>query len=218
MRRRWRRRWERRERGWRIRWGSVHTHSVELALTYTNLSFYLRMEQNNNISLKPTALGIHYGLLTGLASIIFGFMILATAQESNTILNLLNYVILGVGIFFAQKRFKSANENHLSYGQGIGIGTLLALISGLLSASFYYIYCEFIDPDVITRLAESIRAKMIAEGNTDEAQLDQIVNITMKFSTGLISVVLGIATSVLSGLLLALIITAITKNPRPEFE
>jgi len=176
------------------------------------------MEQNNRTIINPTNSGIYYGLLTGLVSIIFGFITFVTSQENNTAFNLLNYVILGAGIILAQKGFKSANKNYLSYEQGMGISMLLALINGVLSSLFYYIYCKFIDPDVVARLAKSIRDKMVAEGNTSDVQIDQIIDMTMKFSTGPYSIITGIVSNLFAGLLLALIITAVNKNSRSEFE
>jgi len=63
-----------------------------------------------------------------------------------------------------------------------------------------------------------MRTKMEAGGNMSDAQIDQAVSLAGKFSTGPIAFVIVIVSSVMMGLLLSLVIAAITKNPKPEFE
>jgi len=65
---------------------------------------------------------------------------------------------------------------------------------------------------------EAMRAKLEAGGNMSDAQIDQAVSIASKFSMGPIALAIGIVGSVIIGLLLSLVIAAITKNPKPEFE
>lgn len=170
------------------------------------------------ITVTPASVGLRYGLLTGLVSVIFSFIILATGQIGNTSLVSLGFIILIAGIVLAHRAFKAANEGYLAYGQGLGIGTLVAAVSGTLSAVFNYVYREFIDPDVTARIVEQMRTKLEAAGNMSDAQIDQAIGMSTKFSTGPIGLVIGIIGSIILGLLFSLVIAAITKNPKPEFE
>ena len=176
------------------------------------------METTATNPTTPSSVGLRYGLLTGLVSIIFTFILFATGQAANGGLASLGIVILIVGIVLAHRAFKAANEGYMSYGQGLGIGTVLAAVSGTLSAIFNYVYRAFIDPDMAARLVEQMRAKLEAAGNMSDVQIDQAISLSTKFSTGPIGLVIGIVSSVIFGLLLSLVIAAITKHPTPEFE
>jgi len=170
----------------------------------------------------PTAttssVAVRYGLLTGLVASIFMFVTFATGQESNQALSWAGLIIPIGGILLAHKAFKQLNAGFMSYGQGLGIGVLLTLVSGIVGSVFSYAYRTFIDPDLTSRTMEAMRAKLEASGNASDAQIDQAVSMASKFSTGPIALVIGIVSSVIIGLLLSLVIAAITKNPKPEFE
>jgi len=170
-------------------------------------------------STTTTSIGIRYGILIGLLIIIYSFVLFVTGQEMNQALGWISIAVLPiVGIFLAHKAFKQANQGFMSYGQGLGIGVLLSLISGSLTTIFSYIYRTFIDPDLAARMLEKMRAKLEAVGNMSDTQIDQMLSMSTKFSTGPIGFAVGILSALLLGLVFSLVIAAITKNAKPEFE
>jgi tetrahydromethanopterin S-methyltransferase subunit G len=170
-------------------------------------------------SATTTSVGLRYGVLTGLVIIIYSFVLFATEQEMNQALGWVSIAVLPIaGIILAHKAFKQANAGFMSYGQGLGIGVLLSLVSGLLTAVFSYVYRTFIDPDLSGRMLEKMRAKLEAMGSMSDAQIDQTLGMSTKFSTGPIGFAVGILSAVLFGLVFSLVIAAITKNSKPEFE
>ncbi|OGX90683.1 DUF4199 domain-containing protein [Hymenobacter coccineus] len=176
------------------------------------------METSTAAPVTTTSAGLRYGLLTGLVSIIFTFILLATGQEGNGGLASIAFVILIVGIVLAHRAFKSANKGYMSYGQGLGIGVLVGGINGILTTVFNYVYRAFIDPDMAARTMDQMRAKLEAAGSMSEAQIEQVVNTSMKYSTGAIGLAIGIVGGFFVGLVFSLVIAAITKNAKPEFE
>ncbi|QKG51585.1 DUF4199 domain-containing protein [Hymenobacter sp. BRD67] len=169
-------------------------------------------------SASTSSVALRYGLLTGLVSIIYLFVTFATGQESNQPVSWLSLVIPITGVYLAHKAFKQLNGGFMSYGQGVGIGVLLSVVSGALTSVFNYVYRTIIDPDITTRTVEAARAKMEAAGTMSDAQIDQAMAMASKFSSGPIMLIIGLVVSVLFGLLISLVIAAITKNPKPEFE
>ncbi|GAA3933556.1 DUF4199 domain-containing protein [Hymenobacter algoricola] len=180
-------------------------------------TYFLSTMENTSTAVTTTAVGIRYGLLVGLASVIFTFILFATGQEGNVPLSLLGMVIWIVGVVLAHKFFKANNGGFMSYSQGLGIGTLLSAVSGVLGAIFRYVYMEFIDPSATQRGMDLARAKLETQG-MDDAQIDQAVAMSQKFSSGPIGLVIAIISSIVLGFILSLIISAITKRNRPEFE
>ncbi len=165
-----------------------------------------------------TSVGVRYGTLIGLVSIIYTFILFATGQELNQALSWISLVLPIVGIVLAHKAFKQANGGFMSYGQGLGIGVVLAFISSLLITLFSYVYRTFIDPDLASRMLDKTRAKLEEGGNLSDAQIDQALAMSTKFSTGAIGVAVGLLSGVLLGLVFSLVIAAFTKHTKPEFE
>jgi hypothetical protein len=168
-------------------------------------------------SATPTSVGLRYGLLVGLVSIIFSFTLFIT-QADQSPLRWLGLVILIGGMVMAHNAYKQANGGFMEYSEGLGIGAFMSAISGILSTAFSYVYMTVVDEGYMGRIMETTRAKMEAQGNMTDDQIDQAMNMAQKFSSGGWMVLFGILGSLLFGFLIALVVSAVTKNPKPEFE
>lgn len=173
--------------------------------------------ENTATPVSTSAVAIRYGILTGLVSVIVSFVLNMTGLEQSPA-KWLTTVVLIVGIVLAHKFFKQQNGGFLSYGQGLGIGTILSVVVGVLSAIFSYIYINFIDTGFTARLIDKTRADMEAQGRMTDAQIDQAMTWTTKFMNGPMMMAMVLFMIVLMGFLVSLIVSAVTKNPRPEFE
>lgn len=118
----------------------------------------------------------------------------------------------------AHNAYKRAHNGFMNYSEGLGIGSIMGVFSGLLGTIFNFIYMKFIDPGYMSRLMESTRTKMEEKGGISDEQIDQAVSMMQKFSSGGWMVLFGVLASLLSGFLIALVVSAITKNSKPEFE
>lgn len=175
------------------------------------------MENTTTPAVTPVSVGIRYGLLTGIITTIISFLQLTLVSDPETPLRWLSAVVFIGGIYMAHKYFKQHNGGFMSYGQGLGIGTIVSAVAGLISSIFSYIYLQFIDPDYMNRAMEITRSRMEERGMED-AQIDQAMAMASKFSSGPITIVFGLLGALLIGFLLSLVIAAITKHTRPEFE
>ncbi|MBC6698201.1 DUF4199 domain-containing protein [Hymenobacter sp. BT190] len=173
--------------------------------------------ENTTTPVTTTSVGIRYGLLTGLVSIIFSFLQLSLIEDPETPLRWLSLVILLVGIVLAHKQFRQLNGGFMSYGQGLGLGTIVTAVSGVLGGAFSYIYLTFIDPDYMKRVMDITRTRMEEKGLSD-VQIDQSMAMMEKFTGGVLSTVFAVLGALIIGFIVSLIVSAITKNPRPEFE
>ena len=176
------------------------------------------METTSTIDAPIGPVVLRYGLLAGLLSVLFTFALYATGQETNQWLPWLGIVIAIGAIYLAHNAYKGQNKGFMSYGQGLGIGMLVTLVSAVLSSVFSYVYRTFIDPDMTARILDKSREKMEAAGNMSDEQIEQAMKMAAKFTAGPIALVFGLVFALLLGLILSLIIAAITKNAKPEFE
>ena len=168
-----------------------------------------------NVTVSNTAM--RYGIIVGLISVIYSFVLAMLDETMNRGLGAVAYLFLIVGMVMAFKYFKNHNHGYMSYGQGLGLGTLMSLIVGLLSSIFMYIYIKFVDPEMMNRAMEMQRVQMEERG-MDDAQIDQAMEMAGKFSSPELMIVFGTLGFVVIGFIIALIVAAIMKNARPEFE
>jgi hypothetical protein len=169
-------------------------------------------------SASTTAVGGRYGLLTGLVSVIVSFGIYALQLEQNAAVRFLTMAVLVVGIILAMRSFKEQNAGFMDYGQGLGVGMIVSGVVGLLSAAFMYVYTTFVDPEMMTRVMDKARADLEAKGTMTDAQIDQAMAMSSKFTTGPFMLLFAVVGTLVLGLIISLIAAAFVKNSKPEFE
>ncbi|MGY3087886.1 uncharacterized membrane protein (DUF485 family) [Hymenobacter sp. UYAg731] len=173
--------------------------------------------ETNATPVTPTSVGLRYGLLTGLVSIIISFA-LNIVQLEQSPAKWLSIVILTGGISLAQRFFKQQNAGFMSYGEGLSMGMMLTLVSGVMGAVFSYIYISFMDNGMIARMLDKARTDMESRGGASDEQIDQAMQMTAKFMTPVAISLLVVLFSLLFGLAISLVVSAVNKNPKPEFE
>lgn len=177
------------------------------------------MENTTTPAVTPVSVGLRYGLLTGIVTVIYSLILKAANLEQMPVMGLLTFAILIVGIVLAHKFYKKASGGFMSYGQGLGIATVAGAVIGVMSGIFNYIYVNFIDTEYAQRAVAAARAKMETDGQLSEEQIDQAMEWTSKMMpTGPLSILWAILATAFFAFLLALVISAFTKNKRPEFE
>jgi hypothetical protein len=173
-----------------------------------------------NVTTNPTittrAVGIRYGLIGGLISIVY-FLVLTTAgiDMSQGIGRWAGMLITIAIVFLAHKYFKENGDGFMSYGQGVGIGFWIGLISAAISSVFTYIYAKFIDTSFITTIREKAIADMEAQGQP-QSQIDAAMPWVERFTSAEMIFFLGLFFGVLITVVVALIISIFTQKPQPE--
>ena len=171
----------------------------------------------NTTPVTTTSVGLRYGLLTGLVSILFSFVLNIMHQESSPA-RYISFAILVAGIALAMIYFKQQNQGFMGFGQGVGIGAVVSAVVGLLSGIFAYVYMTFIDSEMMARITDKMRTDMEGRGGMTDEQIDQAVAMSSKFMNGPFMVGAAILGTLLLGVLLSLVISAFIKNAQPEFE
>lgn len=162
-------------------------------------------------------IALKYGVITGVASIVYNVILIITEKNQNQALSALGLIIMVAGMVYAMREFKTENNGYMSYGQGLGIGTLIAAISGLLGATFMMFYTQFIDTNFMQKTLDTAREDMERRGMSD-AQIDAGMQFSEKMISPGIMFATGVFFSIFIGFIIALIVAAIMRRNKPVFE
>lgn len=161
------------------------------------------------------SVGIKWGLILGILSIAFFMVGIALGDPNMTALRWLSIlVIIGV-IVMAHREYKNNGDGFMTYGQGLGLGTLVAAVSSVISAIFSYVYIKFIDDNFLANTREMQIQEFERQGMSDE-QIEMAVEMSSRFTTPEMILVIGIVFGIFIGFIISLIVSAFTKNSNPE--
>ena len=99
--------------------------------------------------------GITYGLYTALGLIVYFLAMRVIGQETNIWLRLLNFFILGAGVYMLFKKMFGKKHTHYSYFDGLKMGVVLTATAVATFVIFLALYVNFVDPTFISVLENS---------------------------------------------------------------
>ncbi len=172
-------------------------------------------EENEQVTVKQVA--IKWGLILGIISIVLFLTIYFGGLMGESWAGWIGPIFTIAIIYLAHKEFKEMGNGYMSYGQGLGLGTLTATISGAISSIFVYVYIKFINQDYLVELIDITRAQMEEEDMGDD-QVEMAMEMTEKFMTAEMMLVMGLVGAIFIGFIGSLIVSAITKNNDPSLE
>lgn len=166
---------------------------------------------------KPTikSISIKWGVISALVGIIF-FLILDFTGQYNGNLRWLGLIFTFALTYLAHKEFKEEGDSYMSFGQGLGIGTLMALIASIINSIFLYIYASFINSNFIEAAKEKAIMDMQEQGQS-ASQIDQAMSFMEWMFSPVAMAIMGVIGGVFFGFIISLIVTIFTKKPKPEF-
>ncbi len=104
----------------------------------------------------------------------------------------------------------------MSFGQGLGGGMLTIGVGSVISSLFSFVFLKFLDPSYMERIIDITRERMEENPNMTEEQVEQAMESTMAFLTPEAVTLFGIIGTLVVGLIICLIISAIMKKDAPE--
>ena len=176
--------------------------------------------ENTATPVTATAVGIRYGLITGLIWLIVDFLFRTTGLSFKYAVSIAASLLVYItGIVMAHRYFKQQNGGFMKYSQGIMIVFFLSLVSGLMSGLFNYVYVNFIDADYAARMRDDFETWMSSFSGIQEEQIEKgladMSDEKVKSPMQIGKVMMG---SAIGGVFAGLIVSAFTKKSRPEFE
>jgi hypothetical protein len=153
--------------------------------------------------------GIKYGLLVGVASVVYLVLLHVAGAMTSTLLQSLSWLLLIAGIILAHLSYKKSNQGLMGYGKGLLIGTVVTIVSTVISQIYTYIHIKFIDSELLDYYVENQTYAMEQRGMEPE-QIDALAASPLFSAEGF--VLMGFLFTVIIGIILSLIIAAITKK------
>lgn len=170
-------------------------------------------------TITPARVALKWGLITGVALILYSTILYTLDQATNRGLSVIIYVILIGGLVLGMREYRTANAGYMTYGEGMSLGALLSAVAGFLSSLFTVFYTQIIDPGFQARITEQVREQMEEAGNMSDEQIDQAIEIMGKFQSPGLAFIFGIVGTILIGVVFSLVIAAILrKNKSNPFE
>ena len=161
---------------------------------------------------SPFGTALKWGAIAALVLIIISLGLYLIGQDRNSAAQILQYLIIIGASAYAIKVHRDQDLNgYISYGRGLGVGTLTALFAAIGMAIYLFIFLQFIAPDFIEESLDEARRNMIERDMSDE-EIEQGMKFTKMFMTpGLMSVMV-VFMFTLVGFITSLIASAFIKN------
>ena len=167
-------------------------------------------------------IGVTYGLISGLASVLFGLLLYMGGVK--WFVNPVAYLAFVIPIIFAilaGVKQKKLNEGWLEFGEALKTVFTVFVIGTLISTIFNFILLNYIDEPFRQALTQETAEKtqqFMQKLGVSQDQIDKTVDDMMKGNSYTIGKqALGVAFFCIFWFIISLIIAAIIKKKKPEF-
>lgn len=168
---------------------------------------------------KPSSarIALKWGLIFAIISIVFTTVFYITDLWTNYwIMFLFGAAVTITMQYMAMSEYKKLNGGFMSYGEGLGLGTLTVATSSLVSILYDTIYKKFIDTNIAKRMLDMTEEQYQKMGMS-EAQITESMEKAEQMNNSGLSFLFGILGAMLIGFIIALIVSAIVKKDKPVF-
>ncbi len=173
--------------------------------------------ENQQTSTKQIML--NFGLYSGIAAIIISVINYAIGDiyDPHWWVAVVSSIVAIAIIVLGIKNVKDLNGGYLTLGEAIKTGLGIAVIGGIISVLYTFIFTSFIEPDFYTRMAEVAQQKLIDQyPNFTDEQLEAAQEMASKFTNPTMTAAFGLIGSLFFGFIVSLIAGAIMKKKNPE--
>ncbi|MEX2379804.1 MAG: DUF4199 domain-containing protein [Vicingaceae bacterium] len=173
-------------------------------------------EENNRPSKVKSAL--NFGAILGLALAVISLITYILEMYSSSWIGWLGNIILILGVVWGIKRYRDEElGGFISYGQGVGYGTLIGLFAGIIISFVTYIYLNFVDDGMIQFILGEQEKSLYESGMSAEQTETMLKTTKMMTSPGAIAV-FGVIGQVFFAFITSLIAMAFLKKDADAFQ
>lgn len=173
---------------------------------------------------KRSNVGMIYGLIGGIACIIFSLCLYLAGPESftNMGVGLGMYAVIITIAVLAGLAQKKQNGGYIDFGTALKTAFVTFAIAFLLQTLFNFVLLNYINPgfrDELTRVSMEKMERMMKSWNVPESEIEKgMERMANQNSYSFGNVILGYGMMCIISCIVSLIIAAIIKKNRPPFE
>lgn len=161
-----------------------------------------------------------YGLYVTAANIILTLIMYFTGLwRSAPAIGYLSFIFLVLAIVMAIKdRRDNINPGEIRFSQAFSTGFTVVLVAAITGAIFFYVYANFINPELETYMTEQMHQGMEEQrGNMTDEEFEQAKEFSGMMSSPVTMAITQVLMSLLLGSVISAICAAILKrDPKPQ--
>jgi len=164
---------------------------------------------------SSSTISLHYGIILGVISVLISVAVYAMGMQydQDWKMGSIGIIAMIAVIFLGIKKFKEFNDGFLTVGQALKIGVGIALIGGIISVIYSYVFMTYIEPDFMANTMAKAQEQMMEQNpNLTDEQVEQATAMMSKFSNTAISSAFSLIGNLFFGFIIALISGFIQKN------
>jgi uncharacterized membrane protein YhaH (DUF805 family) len=167
----------------------------------------------NNFSITRNSM--NYGGMTGIALFLVFFISGLVSNSFSGILQMLGYLVLGIGIYIGTKSYRDTQLNgSISYGQSLFSGFLISFFAAVLISFVVFLYLKFIDSSMLIKMMDQTEIELRERYNDDDEKVDQALEIMQVMNNPPGYALMLILGYTFWGTLLSLVLAAFVKRDK----
>lgn len=169
------------------------------------------MEEKSTSTFK---FALMYGLMTAAAVIVLDliFYVMEVPMETFNIRLLGMVAYIGGMVWGASVYKKEIGNGFMTYGKAFSVSYIIAIITALIVSIYTFVFVEFFDPSIIAEILDKSEQTMLDQGNMTDAQIDQALEFTAKFTSPIMMGIMAFITSAIIYAIVALVSSIFVKK------
>ena len=169
-------------------------------------------------STSPFKAGLTNGIILGLALIIYSVLLYVLDLNLNKYLGWVSYIIMIAIIIYATNAYRKNTLNgNMSYGQALGLATIIIVFGALLSSIYEYIFITIIDPGYMDKVLAAAEEQLLQQGLSDD-QIEMGLSVQRKMMQPFVVSILNFFGTVFIGFIISLITSAFLKKEGDPYQ
>jgi len=161
------------------------------------------------------AIATKYGLIQGVLGFVVFLVTTMAHVKQSWVATVVDIAILVTLMVLAHGEFKKTHNRMMTYGQGLGSGTLLAVVSAVVSSILVFIYVKFINTGYFAAQMQ-IQKDALAQRGITGPQAQQAMAVTGFILNPVGLFITSIISGVIVGFIVALIVSIFTQRGDPR--
>ncbi len=159
-----------------------------------------------------------YGGIVGGVILLHSVVLNALDASFSTYAQITGYILPIALLFLVLHMYRKEQLGGvMSYSQSLGMGSLVMVVTGIISAVYMFVLIKYIDPDYVNVMLQIQEDKLLEQG-MDEATIEKAMEMTSKMrSVGFLAVISFFTTSFFGVIFSAIVSIFLKKEPKDPF-